>query len=219
MYENLKERTVLYIEDDIDVLQNISTLLENYFSDIYAAPNAEAGYELFLKGSVDLLLVDIELPGINGIELIKKVRKIDKDIPIIIISAYTKTDYLLESVELKIDKYIVKPFTTKKLYALLEKLDTIFQDENSIILKSGVQINLNDSSIHFEDEQHNLTPKELQFLQLLHVNQFVHYEAIDAIWEDTPPSESAVRSFIKALRKKLPLDILKNRQNLGYYVE
>jgi len=218
MYEYLKDKTVLYIEDDIDVLKNISTLLQNYFSDIYAVPNAEAGFEVFLNASVDLLLVDIELPGINGIELIKKVREVDKDIPIVIISAYTKTDYLLESVELKIDKYIVKPFTTKKLYTLLDKLNEIFQDEDIIELLDGLKINSKDSTLYFKEELHHLTPRELHFLQLLHVKQFVHYETIDALWEDTPPTEAAVRSFVKSLRKKLPQDTLKNRQNLGYYV-
>ncbi len=219
MYSDLKDKTVLYVEDDTDVLKNISTLLENYFATIHSASNAEIGFELFLKNSsVDLLLVDIELPGMSGIELIKKIRKINRDIPVVIISAYTKTDYLLESVELKIDKYIVKPFTSKKLYEILKKLNKIFKDGAIFELIQGVEINSAMSMVNFEIHHHRLTPKELRFLELLYVNHFVHYDEIDSIWEEEPPSEDAIRSFIKNLRKKLPLNTVKNKQNLGYYV-
>lgn len=164
------------------------------------------------------MLVDIELGGVSGIDFIKKVRETHKEVLIIIISAYTKTDYLLESVELKIDRYIVKPFTTKKLYSLLEKINNGFKENNSLELLSGVHINKHKESVFFNNTLHPLTSKELEFLEILATRRFINYNEIDEIWTDYSPSDDAVRSFIKSLRKKLPSGVLKNRQNFGYYV-
>jgi DNA-binding response OmpR family regulator len=219
VYSALKDKIILYIEDDTDVLKNISTLLKNYFATIYSAADAESGFELYLRySSINLLLVDIELPGINGIEFIKKIRAIDNEIPIVIISAYTKTDYLLESVELNIHKYIVKPFTSKKLYELLKKLNETFQKDTILKLTNDIEINSNNSTVNFQTTSYHLTPKELHFLKLLHAKQFIYYGEIYTIWEKDFPSDDAIRSFIKNIRKKLPKNTLKNKQNLGYYV-
>ncbi len=219
MYNYLSDKTALYVEDDEVVLNNISRLLRNYFKKVHTAPDGQKGYDIFVKEEIDLLLVDIELPRLNGINLIKQIRKLDQDIPVVIISAYTKTDYLLESVELKLDKYIVKPFTSKKLHTLLKKLDNNFKGDGTYELIDGVLVNKEECILTFEEQTHALTPKELEFLEILSLKGVVNYNEIDGIWQDDPPSQDAIRSFIKTLRKKLPPNLLKNRQNLGYFVE
>ena len=219
MYNNLKNKTILYIEDDEVVLKNISKLLGNYFAAIHTAADGEQGYRQFVDQEVDLLIVDIELPKLNGIELIKKIRKLDEDIPIVVISAYTKTDYLLESVELGLDKYIVKPFTSKKLHKLLQKLDESFMGGNSFELAPNVLVDRVFSTLEVESNTYTLTAKELEFLETLSKKGSVTYDELDALWLDGPPSADAIRSFIKTLRKKLPKDLIKNRQSLGYFIE
>ncbi len=219
MYDNLKNRVVLYIEDDEVVLENISKLLKNYFKIVHTASDGESAYEIFVKRSIDLLIVDIELPRLNGINFIKRVRKIDKDIPIVIISAYTKTDYLLESVELNLNKYIVKPFTSQKFHMLLKKLNETFKSNTTYQLTPDILINKNDSTIKFENQTYKLTPKELEFLEIISTKKVITYNEIDNLWHDKPPSADAIRSFIKTLRKKLPPNLLKNRQNFGYYID
>jgi DNA-binding response OmpR family regulator len=219
MYNNLKSKTILYIEDDEVVLKNISKLLGNYFEAIHTAADGEQGYKQFIAKDVDLLIVDIELPKLNGIELIKKIRKLDENIPIVVISAYTKTDYLLESVELNLDKYIVKPFTSKKLHKLLQKLDESFLGGNVFELSPNIKVDKVFSTIQVCDETSTLTVRELEFLETLSIKGNVSYDDLDLIWKDQPPTPDAIRSFIKALRKKLPKDLLKNRQNMGYYLE
>ncbi len=219
MYNYLKDKTVLYVEDDEVVLANISKLLKNYFKIVHTASDGQRGYEAFMDKDIDLLLVDIELPRLNGINLIKEIRKVDQNVPVVIISAYTKTDYLLESVELKLDKYIVKPFTSKKFHTLLKKLDDNFRGDGAYELTKGVLVNKDECYITFEGQTHVLTPKELEFLEILSLKGVVNYNEIDGIWQDDPPTQDAIRSFIKTLRKKLPQNFLKNRQNLGYFVE
>ncbi|RUM65982.1 MAG: DNA-binding response regulator [Sulfurospirillum sp.] len=219
MYNNLKDKKILYIEDDEVVLKNISKLLQNYFAHIYTAYDGEEGFRKFLEHKVDLLVVDIELPKLNGINLIKKIRKHNSTIPIVVISAYTKTDYLLESVELKLDKYIVKPFTSRKLHELLGKLDESFTQNNIFNLREDVVVDKVKGTVTSQGKEYTLTMKELEFLELLAKKGNVTYGDIDRIWKEQPPTSYAIRSFIKILRKKLPPKFLKNKQNLGYYIE
>ncbi len=219
MYNYLNSKTVLYVEDDEVVLNNISKLLKNYFEKVHTASDGQSGYDVFTQKEIDILLVDIELPKLNGINLIKQIRKIDQKIPIVIISAYTKTDYLLESVELNLNKYIVKPFTSKKLHALLKNLDETFRGDGTYELTSEVFVNKEECFVTFAGREHSLTTKELEFLEILSLKGTVNYNEIDEIWQDNPPSQDAIRSFIKTLRKKLPVNLLKNKQNLGYFIE
>jgi DNA-binding response OmpR family regulator len=137
----------------------------------------------------------------------------------VIISAYTKTDYLLESVELKLDQYIVKPLTSTKIHELLKKLDTVFSSQTLIILVPGVWIDQQISTITFEEKRFFLTKRELAFLSIIAKNKFISYDEMSALWEDEVPSQNAIRSYIKHLRKKLPPDLLKNRNGMGYSIE
>jgi len=219
MYEELKTKNALYIEDEVDVLQNISKLLSKFFNNFYIASSAEEALSIFEKENIDLLLVDIELPKMNGIDFIRLIRDKVKDIPVVVISAYTKTDYLLQSIELNLDKYIVKPLTSRKINVLLNTLNNEFLDEVNFELPQGVIVNKNAGNVSFDSQTYELTKKEIDFLEILHKKKIVTYDELYELWRDEPPSDNAVRSFIKYLRKKLPQDFLKNRSNVGYYID
>ena len=218
MYDHLRDKTVLFVEDEPDVLTNISMLLESFFDRIHTADTAEEGWRIFEEERIDVALIDIELPGMNGIELIKRIRKERKDLPVVVISAYTRTDYLLESIELHLDKYIVKPLTTDKLHALLAKLHEDFAPA-PVRLGEAVTLDAAAMKLLTPEGSWDLTRRECEFLRMLHRSKIVDYERIYLLWEPEIPSENAVRSFIKHLRKKLPEGFLKNRSGVGYYVE
>jgi len=219
MYHYLKDKSVLYVEDELDVLKNISTLLNSFFYKFYTASDGLSALELYDKRHIDLLLVDIELPKMNGIELIKEIRAIDQEVMIIVISAYTKTDYLLESVELGLSKYIVKPLTSKKIHALLDTVNKHYAQNDIISLCGLAEIDQISSVITYDSTTCPLSKKELDFLLLIAGKKMISYEEIADLWEDTLPTENAIRSYIKHLRKKLPPGILKNRSGVGYYIE
>ena len=219
MYSFLKDKSVLYVEDELDVLKNISTLLSGFFQNFYTAADGLSALELFDSKRIDLLLVDIELPKMNGIELIKQIRAVDQEVMIIIISAYTKTDYLLESVALGLSKYIVKPLTSKKIHALLDTVNTHYAQNDIINLSELVEIDKISSTIKYADSVHMLSRKELDFLLMMAHKKMISYDEIADLWKDTIPTENAIRSYIKHLRKKLPPGILKNRNGIGYYIE
>ncbi len=216
MYNLLKTKKVLYVEDEADVLRNISELLGNFFDTFYTASDGVEAWEIFRANSIDVALIDIELPRLNGLELIRRIRAVNKDIPIVIISAYTKTDYLLESVELHLDKYIIKPLTSKKIHTLLSKLNEDFSNENILELAPDVLINNEHLTIIYDGNIQNLSVREISFLRLLGRKGVVTYDEIMTLWGENIPTENAIRSFVRHLRKKIPEGLIENRSGIGY---
>jgi DNA-binding response OmpR family regulator len=218
MYDILQTKTVLYVEDDKTVRENVKEILSEFFKNVVTAASGEEGWLKYKKERIDLAIIDIELPGFNGLELIKKIRKEDKDLPIVIVSAYTKTDYLLESVELKLDKYIVKPLTSRKLYELLMKLENELSENTLIQLPLNATIDTLKSTISFNGNTYPLTYRELKMMTILHEKGAITYEELHGLWKETP-TDNAIRSFVKQLRKKLPEGLLKVRSKIGYVLE
>ncbi len=223
MFDRLKDKTALYIEDEVEVLENISKVFENYFEKTYVVENAERGYEILSKYKVDILLVDIELPKMNGIELIQKIREENKKIQIIVISAYTKTNYFLECINYKVDGYIVKPFTFIKVEKLLEKLDNEFKNNNilshTLYLDENFSFNNKSLQLFYNNTMISLTKKERTLLLffLKHKNHLVSIANIEyQLWPEKESNPSRRRSLISRLRTKLKQNFIETYPSEGY---
>jgi len=120
MLRKLSNYRVLYAEDEVGVSKNVYELLSLLFQEVYLANDGEEAYELFFKHQPDLVITDIKMPRLSGIELAKKIRENDDKAHIIIITAYTEVDFMLEAIELSLLRYIVKPITESKLFDALE---------------------------------------------------------------------------------------------------
>jgi len=219
MDSSLRGKRVLYVEDDAEVLSNISQMLSNFFDTIYTASDGLEALSIYRENEIDILIVDIEMPRLSGIDLIKQIRRDDSETLAIIISAYTKTDYLLESVELGLVKYIVKPLTSKKINELLQKIKEHFEEDNIVWLSDELYIDTSRSMVVSKNIEHPLTPRELKFLLTLSNHRVITYEQIFDIWDGDEPTDNAIRSCVKYLRKKLPDGFIKNRSGVGYYIE
>ncbi|MCK4441206.1 MAG: response regulator, partial [Sulfurovaceae bacterium] len=100
---------LLYIEDDKDIQSIYLDILQEYVGKVYCANDGKEGYELYLSCQPDIILLDINMPKIDGLTLAKKIRDIDKDVKIIITTAHGEQDKLLKAIELYLIKYILKP--------------------------------------------------------------------------------------------------------------
>lgn len=120
-YEKLKNLTLLYVEDDEDTLKASAMILEDYVGRLIIARNGKEALEYFSQNHVDLILSDILMPKMNGIEMIKKIRegKNNPQIPIVITTAHTETQYLLDAIHLHVDGYILKPVMIQNLLETL----------------------------------------------------------------------------------------------------
>lgn len=116
--QNLK---VLYVEDDVDAREITTMLLEDFFDTIIVAKNGQEGLEKFEQNSIDIIITDINMPYMNGLEMAKKIRETDVEVPIIILSAHNEEDFFLQSIQIGINGYLLKPIDMKQLSS------TIFQ--------------------------------------------------------------------------------------------
>ncbi len=216
MYNILKSKTALYVEDEPEVLKNMAEVLGNFFGTFLTAADGLEAWEIFRSHSVDVALVDIELPRLNGLELIRRMRAINRNLPVVVISAYTKTDYLLESVELQLDRYIIKPLTSKKIHDLLSRLNEEFANENILELTPDVLLNNESLTVLWHGHTFDLSVREAAFLKALGHKGIITYDEIALLWRDEPPTDNAIRSFVRHLRKKLPEGLIENRSGIGY---
>lgn len=214
----LKQFTVLIAEDDDVVRQRLKNTLNFYFHTVYEAYSGEEAYALFLNHKPSLVISDIEMCDGDGIELVKNIRKITLNTPIIILSAYSKEEYLLKLINLKIDQYIIKPTTNK---ALFEAISNALCKESTTILSLNSQVSLDtlNNTLIYNNETIILRKKEKDFLELLYQNKhkITKYDLIEEyIWNDKSMSQDALKTFIKELRKKLPVPIVENVIQEGY---
>ena len=219
--ENFKKYTVLYIEDDEGVRTINSRFLKRMFDKLYEAKDGEEGYELYKKYHPDIILTDIKMPKLDGISLAKKIRKDDENTKIIISTAFSDKEYLIEAIELKLEKYIIKPLTNRNLLpALTKAVEALDKERNfTFYLDENFYFDSNSSQFYLNNEAMDLTKKELNFLKLLILNKdrVVSYEEIEKfVWNDEYMSFNSLRTTIGFLRKKIPFNCIKNISNIGY---
>jgi len=204
-YRVLNNKTILFVEDDIELQKNIQEVLSHFFKKIYIASDGDEAYSTYIENQnkIDILITDINMPHTNGIILSKHIRAYNKNIPIVIVSAYTNTDYLLDSIDLNILKYITKPLTTQKMMSLLDKLLDYFQLNNSFSLNNTLQFNHASGLLSIHNKEIKLTKKESIFFKLLFENDIVSYDMMyEYLWDyDKTPSADALKSFIQKFKK------------------
>lgn len=118
---NYSDLSILVVEDEETARHSLKSMLELDFKYVYEAKDGCEGLELYLKHKPDVVVTDIQMPCMNGLDLLNEIRKIQTQSIIVFISAYNDVDYLLQAIDLKVDAYVIKPFSYKDL---LEKIST-----------------------------------------------------------------------------------------------
>ena len=125
-FDKLKKKaegiSVLYVEDNDILRKKMTNILKMFFSDTDSAYNGKNALELYMNKKYDLVISDIVMPELNGIELVKSIKNVSKSQRIIFLSAYTEIKYLIEAIELGVDGFVFKPIEYEKLYMILLKV-------------------------------------------------------------------------------------------------
>lgn len=225
--ENIYPYKILFVEDEQAIRENYVAYLKMLFSEVYEAENGEKAYELYKLKNPDIMIIDINIPKLNGLDLLKKIRENDYSTKAIILTAYTDKSFLLKAAELKLTKYLVKPVTRKDLK---EAIDLTINELLRFNVMSIQKIDLPDEySWNFELKElkhHNiiveLTNKEKILLGLLfsYKNRVFTYDEIsEYVWGyDESITLNGLKNIVKRLRKKLPEDTILNIFNEGYKI-
>ena len=217
---------LLIVEDEIDILQALQRGLksEGYAVDITS--NGEEALELLSFNSYDLMVLDINLPGVDGFSILKSLREKDATTKVIIVSANREIEDKIKGLDLGANDYLVKPFDFLELKARIRALlRRGFIIKPSVINEDGISIDLSTHKVTYSGKEINLTLKEYSILQYLVQNKgriISSEELISRVWdENADPFTTVIRVHIYSLRKKLTIasgkeNLIQTIKGVGY---
>ncbi len=222
--------SMLYAEDDVDVMQDTLFLLGEYFASVNTALDGKSALELYYKNAPDIILLDINLPFMSGLEVAKKIRITDDETPIVIISAYSDKAKLLDAINLGVSAYIVKPFKIEEMKKTIQKLIEKKSNKNELILGSGFIWDLELKNLYYKRELVPLTKKEILLINLLCENQqkfFTPQELTVEIFlnSDKVSEKNNTIQLISRLKKKISKELeidaffIENIYGMGYRIK
>ena len=224
-YKNIiKTKTILLADDDDSIRETVGSILKMISSRVFLAKNGKEAYTLYEKYKPDIIISDINMPIMNGLEFIKKVREVDNKIPVVMLTAHTDTTYLLDAVKLMLTDYIIKPIELEKLIEVLELCcKYLSEDEKTeILLKNGLTYNFETKELIHNDEHIILGAKEINLLHLLISNPhktLSRAEIASSVWHNSYVSEGALKTIISKIRNKIGKENIKTIKGMGYKVE
>jgi len=166
----LKKLSILYVEDDNTIRTELASLLTNFFNQVFTANDGDEGLNIYKnkQKKIDLIISDITMPKMSGIEMVKKIREFDKDIAVIYATAYSDKEFLIDSIKLKVFNYIIKPIDIRALLESSSELAEILHtkeiihnknrelskykeaiDANSIVIKTDTHMKIIYVNSHF----------------------------------------------------------------------
>ncbi len=219
MENNYTNLTILYVDDDDVIRNNAVEYLVHEVKEVFSAKNGLEALEVYEAKKPDIIITDIKMPKLNGLEMAKHIRKKDKQIPIIVVTAFIDTSYLLQAVELQLIKYIIKPIRSKTLKDALNLVLEHLNTNSTLSLGENIFYDKLNKTLLVHNTFVKLTNKELQLLDLLakyHHRVVTYDEIANTIWYDDVMSKDALRALIRTLRIKIQKEFLENVSGFGY---
>lgn len=222
--------TLLYAEDDALVRENLHYILKDYFKTINLAENGKDALNIYRKKKPDVVMLDISMPQIDGLEVAKLIRREDEETPIIMLTGYSDRDKLLDAVNLKLEAYLLKPVDYDKLDGILKRTIEKISESHITPLRKELIWDAQTQILHYKNDVIKLTKKEKKVLDIL-VQNINHYLTNDTliyhIWNDELPNDSHDNKLIQLiyrLNKKIDentsyrMKLIENSYTLGYRV-
>ena len=207
----MEDRKILIVEDERKIADTLKRgLIENGY-DIEVAYDGDLGHRLFLSGNFNLVILDINLPGLNGYDLCKKVRSVDLHIPIIMLTALSHLSDKVEGYDAGADDYMIKPFEFKelllKIRALLKRTVNQQLPTGTVLKAADLEMNLDSKEVYRSGKPINLTAKEFQLLEYLLRNKNRVVSRVDIstnVWDiDFDTNTNVIDVYISYLRNKV----------------
>jgi len=234
LYNLSNKYDILYVEDDESSMYEMGSLFEDLFNKTYFAKDGNEAIEKYIdyneknNKSYDLIITDIEMPSMDGIELSKKIYKLNKEQKIVVLSAHDESHYLIDLLNLGIKGFLQKPFDKKKILSVLHSICEELDEE----IKNKTEVKLNNDFIWHSDSRiltHegitiSLCASETALLDLLISNRNITFSIDDifnVVYDDyfeKDLSIDSVKSLLKRIRKKVPSNLIKNIYGEGYRI-
>jgi len=207
----MEEIKILLIEDEKKIADAISKGLREMHYHVETAYDGSIGLRLFESGEFNLIITDVNLPGINGYELCKVIRRRNQHVPVIILTALSETDDKIVGFDAGADDYLVKPFEFKELLvrirALLKRTMNQQLPTGNILKVADLELNVDSMEVSREGKPITLTAKEFQLLEYLMRNRnrvVSRADIAERVWElDFDTKTNVIDVYVNFLRKKI----------------
>ncbi|MEV9546681.1 response regulator transcription factor [Aliarcobacter butzleri] len=215
----MKSLKVLIVEDEIKLANLIKTSIKELFFKVNIAKDGIEGLKKFQSFKPDIIISDITMPNLDGLEMCQKIRE-ESNIPIVILSAYSQKEKLLKAIDLGINKYFIKPFDIEEFLEYLKNLSKNIKKIKTYKLKDNFVFDNNSVCLYKDEILINLTKREREFLNILikNKNSLVKKEDIKTLLWNEDVSDERLRTFIKRLRLKTSKDLVENVSSQGYLI-
>ncbi|WP_024954878.1 response regulator [Sulfurospirillum arcachonense] len=201
----LKDCVILYVEDEQSIQSQTKMILDDFVKEVIVASDGEEGLKIALETDIDIIVTDIMMPHLNGIDMLKILRnEHKKDIPAIITTAFTETDYLLEAIKLKVDGFITKPINIKDL------INTIY----TVMLPKVQKEELEGCSYMVDALSILVGGKKIEILKYIidHIDkEHIFYGSYQDIMDNIQVSKPTVVNMFKQLIQAGILEKIKNK--------
>lgn len=214
-------QSILVVEDEKDTNEAISQYLQYLGYKVISCYDGIEAVNKFREESIDIIILDIMLSGIDGMDVLKEIRKKDSTLPVLMLTAISEEDVQAQSFDNLADDYITKPFSMlilgKRVMALLRRTATETWNYKEINVDfSGYSVTKNGDSI-------DVTPREIDVLKILLKNKGLvlsREQILNTVWEENfEVTDRIVDVYIKNLRKKLGIDCIITVKGVGYKLE
>jgi len=213
---------ILLLEDDEILNEVISSFLIKKGYEVCVTYDGEEAEDELYKNSFDLLLLDVNVPSINGFELLKNLRANSINTPAIFLTSLNETGDLKEGFLSGCDDYIKKPFEFEELDLRIENIKRIYKIETNFVqsISQNSSYDFDECSLHVKDKKHTLSKKESKVLEyfLKNKHRTISIEELGLnVWSyEDRPTDSTIRTYIKNLRKLLEEDVITTIKGVGY---
>ena len=214
---------ILIVEDEDMIREGISDYLTDCgYETIQAADGLDA-LEQFSNHQVALILLDIQMPKLNGLEVLSEIRK-SSQVPVLMLTAFQDEEYKMSAFAALADGYLEKPFSLSLLKVRVDAIFKRYYDTGRIFTYRDTEVDFDSYSAKVAGQEVAVNAKELEILDYLVKNEgraLTRSQIIDAVWKmtDEVPFERVIDVYIKELRKKLDLDCILTVRNVGYKLE
>ncbi len=207
---------ILYVEDEQNTREEIALFLKMTVGRVTVAENGQEGLDAFRREKIDMVITDIQMPVMNGLDMVRAIREIDKDVPIAVTTAFSDTDFLMRAIESGVDKYIIKPIDMMEMALVIQKCTNYnymvqkleaYDDYSRFLLQEGSPFMM---IVH--NRKYEYAHEELQ--KLMHIRSGTKIEnAPFTFVENRDISEISQQDWIEYVRKHEDVVFLVTFQN------
>lgn len=223
---------LLYVEDDEEIIEDIDFFLKRHFNEIIIAQDGEEAFRYFEEKNPDIIILDINIPKLNGLKLASKIRETNKKIPIIFLTAFSDKENLLQAINLHACSYLIKPFKIDELINTINKCKRDFFQENLNphlkILSESFIWNKQKKELSFDNQRISLTKNEIALIDLFVENDFKFFtpeEINEFIFLNNDIKDNSIIQLISRLKRKITNltgnnnFFIENIYNKGYHLK